>query len=392
MPRPRRLPVREADLQGFKYFRLLPPLLERLHDVGTARDKAGNRRLFFDQYAALVLLYFFNPVITSLRALQQASALDKVQKLLGVGRQSLGSLSEATGVFDAESLRRMVQELAQRALPLEKGHQAEALRGLTAVDGSILPALSKMVWALWHDADHRAAKLHLHFDVLKSVPCDALITPGACSETAHLMTMLQPGRFYVMDRGYASYELLQAILGVGSSFVVRVKDNTDYGLAQERPLSDEARAAGVTHDVEIIRLGKLYGQRSFRHRLRLVIVRYTKADGTKEDIWLITDRLDLPGELIALVYRYRWTVELFFRWFKCILGCRHLLANDANGVAIQCYVALIASLLIVLWTGRKPTKRTWEMIQYYLMGWASLEELERHLVTAPAASTPAASK
>ena len=72
-------------------------------------------------------------------------------------------------------------------------------------------------------------------------------------------------------------------------------------------------------------------------------------------------------------------MELFFRWFICILGCRHLLSQSPNGVAIQVYVALIASLLIVLWTGRKPNKRTLEMIQFYLMGWASLEELERHL-------------
>ena len=65
------------------------------------------------------------------------------------------------------------------------------------------------------------------------------------------------------------------------------------------------------------------------------------------------------------------------------MGCRHLLSQSQNGVAIQCYVALIASLLIVLWTGRKPTKRTWEMIQFYLIGWASLEELEDHLATLP---------
>ena len=60
-----------------------------------------------------------------------------------------------------------------------------------------------------------------------------------------------------------------------------------------------------------------------------------------------------------------------------------MLANDANGVAIQVYVALIASLLIVLWTGRKPTKRTWEMIQFYLMGWARLDELQAHLEKLP---------
>ena len=112
---------------------------------------------------------------------------------------------------------------------------------------------------------------------------------------------------------------------------------------------------------------------------RLVVVRRTRSDGTPEELWLVTDRSGLAAELVALAYRYRWTVELFFRWFKCVLGCRHLLLQDANGVAIQVYVALIASLLITLWTGRKPTKRTWEMLQFYFQGWASLEELEGHL-------------
>ena len=130
-PRPE---VREKDLQGFKYFDRLLPLLQRLHDVGTERDKAHNRELFFDQYATLVLLFFFNPIITSMRGLQQASDLAKVQKLLGVSRISLGSFSEAAGVFDAEPLRQIVQELAARAVPLQRGCEAEALRGLNAVE------------------------------------------------------------------------------------------------------------------------------------------------------------------------------------------------------------------------------------------------------------------
>jgi IS4 transposase len=379
MPCPQRTPVREADLRGFKHFKLVGPLLQRLHAIGTARDKAGNRQLFYDQYIALLLLYFFSPIVTSLRGLQQASGLDKVQKLLGIRRLSLGSLSEATGVFDAQPLRRIVQELAQQALPLEKGANADALRGLTAVDGSILAALPTMAWALWKDEGHRAAKIHLQFDVLKGVPCDARLTAAATSEPAQLQAMLAPGHFYVMDRGYACYDLLRAIHATNSSFVVRVKDSVAYGLTEKRPVTEAARAAGVVLDVSIFRLGQLYGQETWRQPLRLVVVQRTKADGTLEHLWLVTDRLELPAELIALVYRYRWTVELFFRWFKCILGCRHLLAEDANGVAIQCYVALIASLLVVLWTGRKPTKRTWEMLQFYLTGWASLEELEHHL-------------
>ena len=379
MPRKRRTEVNAQDLQGFKYFNALLPLLERLKDVGTRRDRAGNRQLFYDQYAALLLLYFFNPVLSSLRGLQQASALDKVQKLLGVRRASLGSLSEAAGVFDAEPLRDIVRELAGRALPLERGRDAEALRGLTAVDGTVLPALPRMAWALWTDEKHRAAKVHLHFEVLKGVPADATLTAAACSEPDQLRAMLQPGRLYVTDRGYADYQLFRDILDAGSSFVARIKDNAAFQVAEERPIPEEARQAGVVSDLVLARLGTDHHKDAVKQPLRLVIVRRTKPDGTPEELWLVTDRMDLAAELVALAYRYRWTVELFFRWFKCILGCRHLLSTSANGVAIEVYIALIASLLITVWTGRKPSKRTWEMLQFYLLGWASLEELERHL-------------
>jgi hypothetical protein len=340
MARPqRRQPVRAADVHGMKYFRLLVPLLERLHDVGTARDKAGNRLLFFDQYTILLLLYFFSPVITSLRGLQQASDLDKVQRLFGMRGVSLGSLSEATGVFDAVALEQIVHELAQRAVPLEHGAAAEALRDLTAVDGTILSALPKMVWALWKDPQDRAVKMHLHFEVFKGVPCRAKITPAACSEPAHLQAMLEPGRLYVLDRGYASYELFQHILDTGSSFVCRVQDNTAFGLKDNRPLTDLDRAAGVIRDALLFRLGARSNPNRFDHLLRLVIVRRIKPDHTVEEIWLLTDRLDLSAELIALAYRYRWTVELFFRWFKCILGCRHRI--EANSSRLQKLLQLV---------------------------------------------------
>jgi IS4 transposase len=89
--------------------------------------------------------------------------------------------------------------------------------------------------------------------------------------------------------------------------------------------------------------------------------------------------MDLPAELIGRIYRYRWQIELFFRWFKCILGCQHLLSLSQNGIKIQVYCALIASLLIRLWTGRKPTKRTFEMICLYFQGWATMDELMKHI-------------
>jgi hypothetical protein len=90
-------PLDERNIQGIKYFKMLLPLFARLHDVGTARDKAGNRRLHFDQYCMLVLLSFFNPMLRSVRALQAASKLKSVQRRLGCPRTSLGSFSEAAG-------------------------------------------------------------------------------------------------------------------------------------------------------------------------------------------------------------------------------------------------------------------------------------------------------
>jgi Transposase DDE domain len=375
-----RTPIREKDLKGLKYFKVLGSLLDRLHDNATARDHAGNRQLFYDQYACLLLLFFFNPVVKSLRGIQQASTLDKVQRLFGCARVSRGSLSEASRVFDPELLHTLIGELATQTLPVVHGKEAEALRGLTAVDGSLLPALPKMAWALWLDPQHRAAKMHVHFDVLKGVPVEATVTTGNGSETQQLRATLQAQRLYVIDRGYADYQLFQDILDRRSDFIGRIRDNAVWTVVEERPLSAEAQAAGVRSD-RIVWLGGPQSGSVFKQTLRVVEVDTGKIDnqGRPDILLLATNRLDLAAELVALGYRFRWTVELFFRWLKCILGCRHLLANSRSGVTIQVYLAIIASLLISLWVGRKPTVRTLEMIQFYFTGWATEDELMAHL-------------
>jgi hypothetical protein len=372
-----------GDIGGLKYFTVLESLLGRLAGAGTQRDRAGNRTLFMDRYCLLVLLHFFNPVVTSLRGLQQASALAKVKKLLGSSRHSLGSLSEASRVFDAELLTGVIAELAGRAVPLLDGPDADALAGLTAVDGSLLPALPRMAWALWLDDGHRAAKLHLHFDVLRGVPVRATVTEGNGCERAQLRRTLQAGRLYVVDRGYVEYRFYRDILDAGSSFVARLQDNAVFQADQAappRPLSPEAREAGVVRDVVVSKLG--VGEDALKVPVRVVEVELagkTRADGSPDTLLLVTDRLELDAELVALAYKHRWSIELFFRWFKCVLGCRHLLSECENGVRLQVYLGLIASLMIVLWTNRKPTRRTWEMVQFLLQGWATEEELAAHV-------------
>ncbi len=169
--------------------------------------------------------------------------------------------------------------------------------------------------------------MHLHFDVLKGVPIDATLTPAACSEPEQLRAMLQSGRLYVIDRGYAGYELYRDILNAKSSFVGRVKDNTAFTVKEEQTLTPEAIAAGVVRDVILAKLGTPKHKDVIGKPVRLVIVHRRKTDGTWEELWLVTDHLDMSADLVALAYRYRWTIELFFRWFKCVLGCRHLVSH-----------------------------------------------------------------
>src|SRR4051812_29980929 len=85
-------------MAGFRYLKQFGHLFDCLRPCGSERDKAGNRDLHYDQYASLLLLYFFSPTLTSLRGLQQATSAAKVQQATGGRRVSLGSLSEASGV------------------------------------------------------------------------------------------------------------------------------------------------------------------------------------------------------------------------------------------------------------------------------------------------------
>ena len=390
--RQKRAPIPESVLRGFKYFKVLSPILQSLH----SEKSHHNRELYFDQYIALLLFYFFNPVVTSLRAIQQVSELKKVQQILGVKRTSLGSLSEASNVFDSQLIAPIIQELADRAIPLETDLKLKAIeKQLVAVDCSLIPALPKVLWALWLDDEHRAAKLHLEFDIIKGIPVGAKVTDANANEKDNLRKSLSRNKLYVLDAGYGQYSLFEDILKAHSSFVARLRDNAVWQTIEERPITETDRLAGVQKDM-IVRLGSPQRQDDLSTPVRVIEIyhrgssdrpRRSRVSSKKTfrttdsnyTMLLVTDHMDLSAETIALIYRYRWQIELFFRWFKCILGCSHLLSLSENGVSIQVYCALIASMLITIWTGRKPTKRTFEMLCYHFMGWADDEELFHHL-------------
>jgi hypothetical protein len=366
-----------------------------MHEVGCGRDRARNRQLHMDQYCSLILLFLFNPCLRSLRALQQASELKNVQRKLGCPRTSLGSLSEATAVFDPERLREIIGELAQQTRPVRDVVGKEVQQLLTAVDGSVVQTLSTIARAAYlktKQGESRSAwRLHTHFDVDRGVPIRIDVTPGRNSGKAEEKNMLRcrlaADHCYILDRWYAQFQLFDEIHAIGSSYVCRIRDNSNWQVIEQRVLSPQASAANIVSDA-LVELGSSCRP---KHQVRVVLVKATPnlrrggrhgggaAPSSDGLLRIATNLRDVPAELIAEMYRHRWTIELFFRFFKHVLGCRHLLSQDPVGIEIQTYCAIIACLLISLTTGCKPTLRTYEMVCLYLQGWADEQELLAHL-------------
>ena len=381
-------------IQGLRMLQNLEPLLGRLRRAGCERDRSGNRRLFFDHVCGLILLSFFNPSMKSLRELQAASRLDHVRRKLGCNKTSLGSLSEALRVFDPELLVEIIQELlAQLPDSPAADPRLKELRHIpTAVDGTLLRQLPQITQACYALRKDRGWKLHAHFEVLRGAPTFASVTDasgrGAASEKAVLKSSLQADRCYIKDRGYEDFKLFNAIVAARSSYVCRVRNDHHFNVAETRALTPEAEAVGVLEDV----VGRMGSPKSKRiehpdHDQRRIVVRvveHPKRGGRRRtaathDIVLVTSLLDVPAEIIVLLYRHRWLIELFFRWLKCVLDCKHLLSNDRGGIQIQMYCALIACLLIQLVCPFKPNQWTFKLLCLFQTGWATEDEVLDHL-------------
>jgi hypothetical protein len=408
VPRSRK-PSRDDDrklarkLGHFKRLRKVAALLSFLHSVGCQRDTAHNRELHFDDYVMLVLLWMFNPLIDSLSTLQRLSDLDEVHKKLNIRRFSMGSFSESCRVFEPAMLKEVIDQLAGELHPVGRQQIFRDLPHLvTLVDGTALRTLRSIVEAMWlpgTDAkpEHRthAWKLHLQFEVDRHVPTRWELTDargqGASDEKNVLRRHLAPGHTYVMDRGYAQFTLFNEIHHIASSYVCRVRDNSAYETIENRALSKEATEAGVISD-QIVKMGH-NSRREARpdHLIRLVCVTITPhqkrgktnggtcGPGSDGILRIATDLLDPPAQVISFLYQYRWTLEVFIRFFKQILGCRHLLSTKPQGIEIQIYAAIICCMLINILTGKKPNKWMVTLMSLYLAGWASDADVLREL-------------
>lgn len=373
MSRRPKSPLRPKDVQGLKYLRNFEELLKPLAELPVH----GNRKFCMDHWVSLLLLHFFNPVLDSMRALQEATDFQNVQEVVGVKHTSLGSMSQsASEIFAPDYLEPIIYEAGQMTNRLPNDKRLDNLPGVpTAVDGSFMRCLPKMVWATFRkESDKRGVRLHLHYDIERGIPSAAEITRALGSEKKSLRKLLESGKLYITDRGYIDYSLYQAIHDAESFFVARLKNNSICEVLEERPLTKADRDAGVVID-QWVRMGSAFTEGKLTAPVRRVVI--VREEG-KEEIIVLTNT-DLSAELVGLLYRYRWQVELFFRWFKCILGCRNWLSLSPTGLTLQVYVALLASILVSLWTGRKPRKSTFRVLCLYMQGWVRDEELIAHI-------------
>ena len=227
-----------------------------------------------------------------------------------------------------------------------------------------------MSWALWQDDDHRSAKLHLHYSVIRQTVINASVTDANSCERVELAKLIEKDFLYTADRYYGGdYSFFENFENKDAYFVIRIRNNAVIDELESFPITEDDRKVGVVWDKKIY-----LDEKNPKGPYRAILVKTWD-----KELLILTNLWDIPAELISIIYLHRWKVEDIFKWIKCNLQCRHLLAESREGVTIQIYLAIIASLLLFLALGHRPTKREMELIHMFSIGWANLDELLKGL-------------
>ena len=359
---------------GRRFIRLLDGQLQHLRE----HCRHGNRCFFYDQLVVAHLLAFFNPILAGLRKIEDVFEVPAVRKRLKMPRVPKSTLADAQRLFDPGLLLPLFESLKERADIQEHDPRLDGVTNkLLAVDGSFFAVASRIAWALYnHSAKNNLTqgnvRAHLHFDILRGLPDQVTLTDGRASETEQLRASLTTGCFYVMDRGFQQYQLLADIIAKGSDFLVRLRKTARYQPIETRPLTAADRAAGILSDT-LVRVGWREDRTALKQPLRLVEI--AQPDKPDQPLRLLTNRFDLPAETIGVIYRHRWQVELFFRWFKCMANFGHFYSESPQGMTLQVYVALIGTLLIAIETGAQPSSYDYALMSMAVAGLAPLDQI-----------------
>ena len=370
--------VTEKDLQQWKLITQFRARLE-MQARGQRRHRSWDerkRRLQQFDYLSLFLFALINPAVKTLRAICAASQVQRVQQEVCTHAVSLGSFSEAQHLIEPQLLEELIASLSQEVKGPVPTDPHQGWQVWLARDSSIFKAMSRMVWAQ-HGAGkagqaNNAVRFHVSFHLWDEKPVHVAVSPGKVCERKVWKEQLQKGATYVGDRYFAEdYKIFVLLQDNGCQFVLRLRDEAVVAqIEQQNPLGAQEQQAGIVEDAWV-RLG--CRERYRTARLRVLTVR--KPSGTLMRLVTNIAPENMNAQEILALYRRRWQIECFFRWIKCLLGCRHWLAESQLGVTTQLYLAVIAGLLLQMALGRRPNQRLWERMQLYLMGWATIDEL-----------------
>jgi len=325
------------------YFSFIKPLLVIMEKIPKLESK-GNRPLkmtFEDQLQALI--YFHLQTFDSARHLVQELNEDDFAKeyISPDGGISKSSFCEAVNTRGIEQLYSVFNELLYQAQgTIDKDYTD--LGDLVSIDGSLINAVLSMHWADYRK-NSKKAKAHLGFNINQGIPTKIFLTNGNGSERSYVSQILLPGQTGVMDRGYQEHRGFDQLQEEGKHFVCRIKFSTKKTIIKENPVDNDSH---VFYDAIVI-LGKNEKSKTKKH---VRVVGY-KVDGV--DYYVATDRFDLTSEQIALIYRLRWKIETFFKWWKHHLNVYHLIARSEYGLMVQLLAGLITYLLMSIYCRNK---------------------------------------
>jgi len=227
-----------------------------------------------------------------------------------------------------------------------------------ALDSTLVDlCLSVFWWARYRKAVG-AIKIHTLYDVKTSIPCFLRVTDGLTHDMKGLdWITFEPGGFYVLDKGYTDFERLFRIHKHSAFFVTRARENTKLKRMYSRKVN---KLAGVRSD-QTVKLTCYYPSKKYPDKLRRI--KFFDAENNRTLIFL-TNNFELDAEQIAMLYKYRWRIELFFKWIKQHLKIKAFWGISMNAVKIQVYIAIITYTLVAILKSRLKLKlTTYEILQ-----------------------------
>jgi hypothetical protein len=337
----------------------------------------GNRKLFVDQLLLGLLLAFFEPMARSLRTIEDKGSFDG---RLDLPRLARSTTSDALAAFDPECLKPIVDDLRDRVPHL--AHADADLAGITrriiAADGTYLNTLADVAWALHQTRrdgrGHGQVRANLQMDLATWTPQVITVSgDDGESEPAAFAKDLLEGVLYVFDRNFLDFCFLGELLAKDNDFVLRVRANAPAAVVLETlPLTAADAEAGVIAD-EIVQLS---GRGAPAGRFRRVTISAINRKGETEIIRLLSNLIDpkIAAHVIGTIYRQRWQIELFFKWFKTFARMDHLLSTSRNGITFQLYVAVIGVLMMYLQSGRRLSVYALAALSSLARGQCTLDE------------------